>query len=136
MLFNHRHLSYFAGLALLAAPYSAQAADMSGADITKLISGNTVYIEFEAANVNTGAGPGIIYYSTDGKVTAKFPNGNAPKGGWFIKDNTSCITWDGRPPNPCTKYDKQGEVITLINTADGKPRGKIVKMAPGNAEKL
>ena len=33
----------------LAAAVSAQAADMTGADISKLISGNTLYMEFVAA---------------------------------------------------------------------------------------
>ena len=109
---------------------------MTGADITKLVSGNTAYIQFDGTTGNTGAGLGLIYYATDGKVATKFPNGNALKGVWVIKDNTSCITFEGRPPNPCTKYDKEGEVITLINTADGKARGKIVKFAAGNPEKL
>ena len=136
MLFSGRRLSFFAGLTLLAGTSSAKAGDLAGAEITKLISGNTVYIEFNAVNVNTGAGPGVLYYAADGKVTGKFPNGSAPKGIWVMKDNTSCITWDGQPPNPCTKYDKQGEVVTLINTGDGKPRGKIVKTSAGNAEKL
>jgi hypothetical protein len=121
---------------LLASIASAQAADLTGADITKLISGNTLYLEFVAANVNTGAGAGILVYTADGKVTSKFPNGQSWKGTWVVKDNTSCITWEGRPPNPCTRYDKVGETTTLINMADGKPRGTITKVAPGNPEKL
>jgi hypothetical protein len=120
----------------LASAASAQAADMTGADIAKLISGNTLYMEFVAANVNTGAGAGVLVYTADGKVTSKFPNGQSWKGTWVVKDNTSCITWEGRPPNPCTRYDKVGETTTLINIADGRPRGTITKVVPGNPEKL
>ncbi len=122
-----------AGLAVMT---PASAADMTGAEITKLVSGNTVYIAFEAGNAATGAGDGMIHYTADGKVSSKFPNGQAWKGVYVIKDNTSCITWEGRPPNPCTRYDKQGETVTLINTADGKPRGKVTKTVAGNPEKL
>ena len=86
--------------------------------------------------MNTGAGAGILVYTADGKVTSKFPNGQSWKGTWAVKDNTSCITWEGRPPNPCTRYDKVGETTTLINIADGQPRGTITKVVPGNPEKL
>ena len=40
------------------------------------------------------------------------------------------------PNNPCAKYDKQGDTISVINSATGQVRGKILKTAPGNAEKL
>ena len=43
---------------------------------------------------------------------------------------------ENTPNNACTRYDKQGDTITLINIATGKARGKIVKTAPGNAENL
>jgi hypothetical protein len=121
---------------LLASTTSTDAADLTGAEITKLISGNTLYMEFVAANVNTGAGAGLLVYTVDGKVTSKFPNGQSWKGTWLVKDNTSCITWESRPPNPCTRYDKVGDITTLINMADGRPRGTITKVAPGNPEKL
>jgi hypothetical protein len=115
---------------------TANAADLTGSEISKLLSGNTLYVEFAATNVNTGAGAGVLAYTADGKVTSKFPNGQSWKGTWVVKDNTSCITWEGRPPNPCTRYDKNGDTTTLINMADGKPRGTISKTVPGNPEKL
>lgn len=42
---------------------------MTAAEITKLVSGNTVYVAFEASQVNSGAGEGALYYSADGKVS-------------------------------------------------------------------
>jgi hypothetical protein len=122
--------------ATIASTPAATAAELTAADITKLVSGNTLYIEFAATNVNTGGGAGVIAYTADGQVAAKFPNGQSWKGTWVVKDNTSCITWTGRPPNPCTRYDKTGDTTSLINMADGKPRGTITKVVPGNPEKL
>jgi hypothetical protein len=88
------------------------------------LAGNMLYVEF------------VVAYTADGKVTSRFPNGQSWKGTWVVMDDTSCITWEGRPANPCTRYDKTGETTTLINMADGKPRGTITKVAPGNPEKL
>jgi hypothetical protein len=40
------------------------------------------------------------------------------------------------PNNPCVKYEKQGGTIAVVNLATGEVRGKILKTAAGNAEKL
>jgi hypothetical protein len=47
-----------------------------------------------------------------------------------------CVDWKETPNNPCTKYVKDGDTINLINMANGQARGKISKIADGNAEKL
>ena len=57
-------------------------------------------------------------------------------GTWAIKDNTACTDWKEFPNNPCNKYDKQGDAVMQINAVTGQPRGKILKTADGNAEKL
>jgi len=36
----------------------------------------------------------------------------------------------------CVRYDKAGDVVTVIDATSGQTRGKIVKTASGNAEKL
>lgn len=41
-----------------------------------------------------------------------------------------------RPGTSCVRYDKEGNTVTVIDGASGKTRAKIVKTAPGNAEKL
>jgi len=35
--------------------------------------------------------------------------------------------WNEVPNNPCSRYDKQGDTITLINVATNQPRCKITK---------
>jgi hypothetical protein len=114
---------------------SAAAADMTGAQIKELISGKSVYQEFDATSTG-GAGQGVIYYATDGTVLYKTAKGAIWHGTWTIKENTACTDWKESPNNPCTRYDKQGETITTFNVATGKTRGKIVRIVPGNPEKI
>ena len=133
---NRRAVGAVVAIAGIFTVQPAFSADLTGPEIQKLLSGTTIYLEFATDNPVTGGGGGVMAYTTDGKVSTKFPNGSSLKGTWVVKDNTSCITWDGQPPAPCTRFDKTGEVITSINTASGKPRGKITKTAPGNPEKL
>jgi len=121
-----------ASLALCAT--AAHASEMTGAEIKALISGNTSYLALDTPTAGTGEG--IIYYNADGTATFKTPKGAIWHGPWTVKDNTLCIDWKEMPNNPCTRYDKQGADILLINVATGKPRGKIVKVVPSNAEKL
>ena len=78
----------------------------------------------------------MIYYANDGTALFKTAKGPIMHGKWAIKDNTACVDWKEVPNNACSKYDKQGETVTVINTATGQPRGKIVKTAAGNAEKI
>jgi hypothetical protein len=114
---------------------TATAAELSGAEIKELLSGKTLYLDFAASITGTN-GSGVIYYAPDGSVLYKTPKGDLWHGTLAFKDNTSCIDWKEKPNNACTKYDKQGNTITLINTTTGEVRGKIVKTAPGNAENL
>jgi hypothetical protein len=114
---------------------TATAAELSGAEVKELLSGKTLYLEFTASITGVN-GSGVIYYAPDGSVLYKTPKGDLWHGTLAFKDNTSCVDWKEQPNNPCTKYDKQGDSITLINTATGQVRGTIVKTAPGNAEHL
>ena len=114
---------------------SAAAADLTGAQIKELISGKSVYLE-NSATSTAGAGQGVIYYAADGTALYKTGSGKILHGTWTIKDNTACIDWKEAPNNPCTRYDKQGDTITTFNVATGQPRGKVLKTAAGNAEKI
>lgn len=114
---------------------AAQANEMTGAEIKVLISGNTAYLALNPGAA-AGTGEGAIFYSTDGTATFKTPSGAIWHGPWTIKDNTVCIDWKELPNNACTRYEKQGSDILLINMATGKPRGKIVRVVPSNPEKL
>jgi hypothetical protein len=115
---------------------SALAADMSTADLKAFLSGKTVYLETTAASATGKAGQGVIYWAEDGTALYKTPTGAMWSGKWQTKDNTLCTDWKERPNNPCTRWDKTGDAITIIDAASGQTRAKVVKTAPGNAEKL
>jgi hypothetical protein len=114
---------------------TARAAEMTGPEIKQFLSGKTVYLELTATS-SGGAGQGVIYYAADGTAFYKTAKGALWHGTWAIKDNTACTDWKEFPNNPCSKYDKQGDAVVQINAVTGQPRGKILKTADGNAEKL
>jgi hypothetical protein len=114
---------------------SAVAADLTGAQLKELFSGKSVYLE-NTATSTAGAGQGVIYYAADGTALYKTGSGKILNGTWTIKENTACIDWKEQPNNPCTRYDKQGDTITSFNVATGQPRGKVLKIVDGNAEKI
>ena len=115
---------------------SALAADMTGADLKAFISGKTVYIETTAASATGTPGQGVIYWAADGTALYKTPTGAMWHGKWDTKANTLCADWKERPNNPCTRWDKTGDAITILDSVSGQTRAKVVKTAPGNAEKL
>jgi hypothetical protein len=115
---------------------SALAADMTGAEIKAFLSGKTVYLETTAASVSGKAGQGVIYWGEDGTALYKTAAGTMMHGKWEIKGNTNCTDWKERPGTGCVRYDKTGNVVTVIDAASGQTRGKVVKTAAGNAEKL
>jgi hypothetical protein len=114
---------------------SATAAELTGAEIKDLFSGNTTYLELTASITGT-QGSAVMYYDPNGTVLYKTPKGVMWHGTWKIEGNTACIDWKEASNNPCSKYDKQGDTITPINVATGVARGKVTKIVPGNAEKL
>jgi hypothetical protein len=114
---------------------TASAAEMTGPEIKQFLSGKTVYLELTATS-SGGAGQGVIYYAADGTALYKTAKGALWHGTWTIKDNTACTDWKEFPNNPCSKYDKQGDAVMQFNAVTGQPRGKILKTADGNAEKL
>src|ERR1700674_725787 len=127
--------SAIAAIAAVCAVGPAAAAEMTGAEIKELVSGKSVYLELSATS-SGGAGQGVIYYAADGSALYKTAKGVIWHGTWTIKGNTGCTDWKERPNNPCSKYDKQGDAITIINAENGQTRGKVLKTAAGNAEKI
>lgn len=114
----------------------AHAADMTGAEIKTFLSGNTAYLDTTAASASGQAGQGVIYWADDGTALYKTPAGTMMHGKWQVKGNTNCTEWKERPGTGCVRYDKTGDTVTVIDVGSGKSRAKIVKTAPGNAEKL
>jgi hypothetical protein len=115
---------------------STMAAEMAGAEIKDLIAGKTIYVELTAVSATGTKGQGVLYFATDSTALFKVPKGDVWHGTWNVKDNTLCIDWKEAPNTPCRKYDKQGDTISVLNGATGEVIAKILKNAPGNAEKL
>ena len=114
---------------------SASATDLTGAQLKELLAGKSVYLE-NTATSTAGAGQGVLYYAADGTALYKTGSGKILHGKWSIKDSTSCIDWKEMPNNSCSRYDKQGDTISVINVATGQVRGKVLKIADGNPEKI
>lgn len=115
---------------------TALAADLTGPEINALLYGKTVYLETASASASGKAGQGVIYWGEDGTALYKTADGSMMHGKSEIKGDTNCTEWKERPGTGCTRYDKQGDVITIFDVKSGQVRAKIVKTAPGNAEKL
>jgi hypothetical protein len=115
---------------------SASAAELTGAEVKDLISGKSVYSQSTAASSTGTAGPSVIYYAADGTALYKTAAGAMWHGKWAIKDNTACVDWKEKPNNPCSKYDKQGDTINIVNVTTGEVRAKVVKTVVGNPENL
>ena len=111
------------------------AMEMKGADITQLVSGKSVYLELAGTSA-AGAGQGVIYYAVNGTSYYKTPKGDIWHGAWTVKADTLCNDWKEAPGNACTIYDKQGEVLTIINAATKLPRGTVSKIVDGNVENI
>ena len=120
----------------LALAGTALAADMTGAEIKAFAWGKTVYLESTASGVSGQTGQSVIYWTEDGTALNKTPNGSIMHGKTEIKGNLSCTEWKERPGTGCARWDKQGDTVTIIDEKSGAVRAKIVKTAPGNAEKL
>jgi hypothetical protein len=114
----------------------AHAAELTGAEIKTFLSGKTAYLETTAASAGGVAGKVVIYWSEDGTALYKTPSGTIMHGKWETKGNTNCTEWKEKPGTGCVRYDKTGDSVTVIDVTSGKVRAKIVKTAPGNAEKL
>ena len=124
-----------AAAGLVAVIGTAIAADMTGDEIKATISGKTVYLECETTSTG-GQGQGVIYYAADGNALYKSAGRGWLHGTRAVKDNTACTDWKEVPSNPCSRYDKQGDTITMINVATNQPRCEITRTTPGNAENL
>jgi hypothetical protein len=114
----------------------ALAAELNDAEINDLLSGKTVYLETTSASTTGTAGKGVIYYAPDGTILYKTAGGAMWHGKLVIKYHMNCSNWKEAPNAPCSKYDKQGDTISVLNSTNGQVRAKIVKTAPGNAENL
>jgi len=115
---------------------SAAASEMTGSEIKELLSGKTAYVETTAASVTGTPGQGVIYYAQDGTGLYKTPKGAIWHGTWAVKGDLFCTEWKEGPKRACQKFDREGDVVKSIDSETGQVRIKILRTAPGNAEKL
>jgi len=115
---------------------SATATEMIGTEIKEFVSGKTVYNETTAASVTGAQGHGILYYAADGSALYKTPKGELWHGNWEIKADTICLTFKEVGKRGCSKFDKQGDTISIIDAENGQVRAKVLKTASGNPENL
>ena len=109
---------------------------MTTDELRKFLVGRTYVLDVSVGGTLAKAGQATLFFAPDGGVLNRIPNGKILQGAWTIKDNTVCVDWKNQPPNPCSRYDKQGDTVTVINVSTGQPRGRIVKSADGNVERL
>jgi len=121
------------GLVAIVGPVIA--AEMTGDQIKATLSGKTAYLECRARSTG-GQGKGVQYYGADGTAIYKSAKRGMLHGTWAVKGNTVCADWKEAPNNPCSRFNKQGDTIAMINVATKQARCKITKIAPGNAENL
>lgn len=115
--------------AILAAG-TAQAETRLGAEqLDGLLTGNTVYLE-------TPAGEAPVLYGADGRAAALLPDGTALVGTWSIDADGYCIDWENGPKGSCTRATRMPGAIALTDAATGDPRGRILRVVPGNPEDL
>lgn len=114
---------------------SAVAADLTGAQLKELISGKSLYLE-NTATSTAGAGQGVLYYAADGSSLYKTGSGKVLHGKWSIKENAVCLDWKEVSNTQCSRFDRQGDTITVFNVDTGQIRAKVSKIADGNPEKI
>ena len=117
---------------------SALAADMTGAELKAFLSGTTEYLETTGIGASTAPSQVVLYFDADGTALNKnVTTGVLLHGNWHIEGNTSCAVWKERPNvQPCVRYDKTGDTVTIIDAVSGQTRAKVVKVVAGNAEHL
>jgi hypothetical protein len=115
---------------------SATATDLTEVELKDLLSGKSIYVQTTAASAAGTAGQGVLYYAADGHALYKTPTGAIWHGAWVVNDNAICSVWKERPSTPCSKYEKQGDTITILNTTNGEVSAEVLKIVAGNAENI
>ena len=61
----------------------------------------------------------LVGCTSFGAWGGKTADGSMMHGKSEIKGNTNCTEWKERPGTGCTRYDKQGDVVTIIDVKSG-----------------
>lgn len=110
---------------------------MDAAQLSALVSGNTLYVDIPAGAPGApDGGTAPIYYDTDGAATALLPAGLKLVGTWALDGDQYCIDWDNGPKNSCTQLIRSKAGFAVMDAATGDPRGVVTRIATGNPEGL
>lgn len=110
---------------------------MDNAQLSALITGNTLYVDIPAGAPGApDGGTAPIHYAKDGSAAALLPAGLKLVGTWALKDSQYCIDWDNGPKNSCTQLVRGADGFIVMDVSSGEPRGMVKRIATGNAEDL
>ena len=120
---------------LLCAPVYA-GSWMTGAEIEKLISGNTTYGKHETKGFTS-----YSFNRPDGTAVGRNTRDGETKGTWRVKGNKICRHREGRSREFCQKVKDNGDGTYNRYKETGGMRGDIhvftwTKVVPGNPENL
>jgi len=92
-MFSRKSVLAVAAAATSLIAVQAMAADaLTSAQIKEKFSNKTI----DAVNHAKGGKSQLTYFSADGKITQKMPDGKMRAGTWRVSDkNQQCITWSG-----------------------------------------
>ena len=110
---------------------------MDTAQLSALISGNTLYVEIPAGAPGApDGGTAPIYYGADGSAAAQLPAGLKLLGKWRLEQDAYCIDWENGPQNSCTQLIRGESAFVAMDAKLGEPRGLVRQIVTGNAENL
>lgn len=129
-------LAALTGLAALAPAASAET-PLTAAQLTPLLTGNTLYVTIPPGAPGAAEG-GIapIYYGADGSAAALLPDGPKLIGTWAMTGDGYCVDWDNGPQNSCSSLMRAEDSFVILDQSSGDPRGQVFTVRTGNPEAL
>ena len=101
---------------------------LTNEQIKELLLGNSVDGQSREGHYYT------FFFPTYGKMLGEISNGATDEGGWSVKDNMLCRTWNNwRTGELCKKVYTRGNQILLLYSSG---RIAVQTLRPGNPENL
>ena len=110
---------------------------MSAAELGGLLTGNTLYILVAPKPDSKGTASAVPFkFGADRTSAARLSEEMTLVGRWQIDGDKYCVDWDNGPKNSCSRLIREAGEIRIVDAANGKVRGRIEKIVPGNPEQL
>lgn len=95
-----------------------------------LLSGNCLFLDIGKDK------PTVLHYGTNGTVNVLHASGERDSGSWALQtDGSYCINWKDGPKGSCSRILWQPGCIQILTLA-GEPRGRVLKIVPGEVPEL